>query len=65
MKKILTLILAFFSGDALTQSVAESIEKDEVVPMEVEAPEMRKAFEVARASLDDFLKLAKKPPDHY
>jgi uncharacterized protein YegJ (DUF2314 family) len=65
MRKILTLILAFFSGDAMSQSVAESIEKDEIVHMEDEAPAMRKAFEVARASLDDFLKLAKNPPDHY
>jgi uncharacterized protein YegJ (DUF2314 family) len=65
MKRILTLVFAFLWGDANSQSVAESIEKDEIVHMEDEAPAMRKAFEVARSSLDDFLKLAKDPPDHY
>ena len=65
MKKMLAFILAFLSGDAFSQSVAEGIEKDEIVHMEDEAPAMRKAFEVARASLDDFLKLAKSPPDHF
>lgn len=65
MRRILTLLFSCISGDALSQSVAQSIEKDEIVHMEDEAPAMRKAFEVARASLDDFLKLAKKPPAHF
>ena len=64
MRKILTFILTFFSGDALSQSVAKGIEKDEIVHMADEAPAMRKAFAVARASLDDFLTIAKKPPEH-
>jgi uncharacterized protein YegJ (DUF2314 family) len=64
MKRMLAFIIAVLSGDANSQSVADSIEKDEIVHMEDEAPAMRKAFEVARASLDDFLKLAKSPPDH-
>jgi uncharacterized protein YegJ (DUF2314 family) len=64
VRKILTFILTFFSGDALSQSVSERIEKDEIVYMADEAPAMRKAFAVARASLDDFLKIAKKPPEH-
>jgi uncharacterized protein YegJ (DUF2314 family) len=65
MKKALAFVFAFFSSNAISQSVAESIEKDEIVHMEDEAPAMRKAFEVARSGLDEFLKLAKNPPDHY
>jgi uncharacterized protein YegJ (DUF2314 family) len=33
--------------------------------MEDEAPAMRKAFSLARAGLDDFLKVAKEPPAHF
>ncbi|HEU4780199.1 MAG TPA: DUF2314 domain-containing protein [Steroidobacteraceae bacterium] len=65
MSRLLTLIFAFFSGPAFAQAVAESIRKDEIVHMEDEAPAMRKAFSVARAGLDDFLKLAKNPPKQF
>lgn len=65
MSRFLTLILAFFSGPAFAQAVVESIRKDDIVFMEDEAPAMRKAFSLARAGLDDFLKIAKKPPAHF
>ena len=61
MRSLLLLLLASFAPALWAQQVAQSIAKDDIVNMQDDDPAMRKAFQVARASLDDFLKLAKNP----
>lgn len=46
------------------QSIVEQAARDEIVYMAKEEPAMRKAFTKAKATLDDFLKLASNPSDN-
>ena len=56
------LLLCGLVGPALSQSVLERAKADELVFMADEEPAMRRAFEQARATLDEFLRNAKSPP---
>ncbi len=47
---------------ALAESVMERSKADELVFMSDEEPAMRRAFQQARATLDEFLQKAKSPP---
>ena len=61
MKRVLTASLALACVCAGAQAVVERAQSDELVFMGDEEPAMRKAFESARASLDEFLSLARSP----
>ncbi len=71
MQKLLalSLLLACQLGlPAHAKDLAAKAERDEVVFMPDDDPAMRRAFQQARATLDDFLAKAAKPPkgtDHY
>ena len=56
------VLLSCLGGLSLAQSVVERAKADELVFMQDEEPAMRRAFEQARATLDEFLLKAKAPP---
>jgi uncharacterized protein YegJ (DUF2314 family) len=58
------LLAALFvaASPVLAQSVVDRAKADELVFMRDEEPAMQRAFEKARATLDDFLQKAKSPP---
>ena len=65
MRKLIFALIAVCSASLHAQTFVERVEKDELVFMPDKDPYMRKAFQVARESLDEFLKLAKKnSPKH-
>lgn len=59
---VVTALFLCFAGPAVSQSVVERAKADELVFMKDEEPAMQRAFEQARATLDEFLKKAKDPP---
>lgn len=60
MRKLIAI--AFILPTSLfAQSLTERVAKDELVFMQDEDPSMRRAFQVARETLDEFLKLARDP----
>ncbi|MET0332912.1 MAG: DUF2314 domain-containing protein [Rhizobacter sp.] len=60
MRKLVFIALLLPAGLS-AQSLTERAEKDDLVFMKDEEPAMRRAFQVARETLDDFLKLASEP----
>lgn len=58
----LAALLLAVAMPAAAQSLQERAKADELVFMADEEPAMRRAFEKARATLDDFLQKAKSPP---
>jgi uncharacterized protein YegJ (DUF2314 family) len=58
MHRFLPIALLLLPTALLAQSVAERAANDELVFMQEEEPAMRRAFEVARSTLDEFLKTA-------
>jgi uncharacterized protein YegJ (DUF2314 family) len=58
---VVAILAAGLSSSAFCQSVEERAKKQELVFMEDEEPAMRRAFEMARVSLDGFLAKAKNP----
>lgn len=63
MKRVLVIAsIALLAPAAQSQSLSERAAKDEIVLMQDEDPHMQKAFTKARATLDGFLALARKPP---
>jgi uncharacterized protein YegJ (DUF2314 family) len=54
--------MALLSPPAFAQSLVERAARDEVAFMSSEEPVMRAAYEKAGRTLDDFLKMAAKPP---
>ncbi len=58
MKSVIALALVLVSQPILCQSLSEKAAKDELVFMRDEDPAMRRAFDVARSTLDDFLVIA-------
>ena len=58
----LLALLILIGGPVSAQTMVEKAKKDEITSMQDEEPEMRKAFERARATLDNFLSLASKAP---
>jgi uncharacterized protein YegJ (DUF2314 family) len=60
MRKLIAIALLLPTG-LFAQSAVERAAGDELVFMGDEEPAMRRAFQVARATLDDFLKLAREP----
>ena len=61
MKKFLVPALILLSPTLHAQSLSERAAKDELVFMQDEDPTMRRAFEVAKDTLDDFLKVSNAP----
>ena len=61
MQHLLVASLVLACAYAGAQTVVERAQSDELVFMGDEEPAMRRAFESARASLDDFLSKAKSP----
>ena len=61
MKSLIFAFLVLACACAGAQSVVERAQSDELVFMGDEEPAMRKAFQTARASLDEFLSKAKSP----
>jgi uncharacterized protein YegJ (DUF2314 family) len=55
------IILGAVSVGVQSQSVVERAARDETINMAREEPAMRRAFDLARAKLDNFLKLAAAP----
>src|SRR5690349_6462316 len=55
-------ILLAVAAHAAAQSAQDRIRKDELAFMQDQEPAMRRAFEKARATLDDFLAKSKSPP---
>ena len=62
LRLLLALTLCCSGDSALAQSVVERAKADELVFMDDEEPAMHRAFEQARATLDEFLQKAKAPP---
>jgi uncharacterized protein YegJ (DUF2314 family) len=60
--RYLLATLALLTCPAIAQSVVERAKADELVFMRDEEPAMQRAFEKARATLEDFLQKAKSPP---
>jgi len=60
---VLALALVSTSFAACGQSVSERAQNDQVTYVKEDDPVMARAFERARAELDDFLKLAKSPKE--
>jgi uncharacterized protein YegJ (DUF2314 family) len=60
--RYLLATVAFVACHAAAQSVVERAKADELVFMRDEEPAMQRAFEKARATLEDFLQKAKSPP---
>lgn len=58
MKKFLIVAFVVLSQAASAQTLVEKAAKDELVFMRNEDPAMRRAFDVARSTLDDFLVIA-------
>lgn len=58
---VIVAISFFFPSSALAQTVVQKVKADDLKFMDDDAPAMRKAFALARATLDDFLKKAKAP----
>ena len=58
----LAAMLCAISMPAVAQTVQDRARADELVFMADEEPAMRRAFEKARATLDEFLRKAKSPP---
>jgi len=65
MRSLQTLVALFLGSSACfasAQTVSDRAERDQIVYMQDEAPEMRKAFEMAQSTLDSFLQVAASPP---
>ena len=60
--RLLLLILAALASPAGAQTSASKAQPDDLVFMADEEPAMKRAFELARASLGEFLAKAKSPP---
>lgn len=60
--RIPLFLLPFAVLSVNAQPLTERAKNDELAFMQDEEPAMRKAFQAARASLDDFLEKAKAPP---
>jgi uncharacterized protein YegJ (DUF2314 family) len=59
------LVGAFLvASNSFSESVLDRAKRDEIVMVPDEDPAMAAAFKKARATLDDFLVLAKNPPPH-
>jgi uncharacterized protein YegJ (DUF2314 family) len=52
------------ASNSFSESVLDRAKRDEIVMVPDEDPAMAAAFKKARATLDDFLALAKNPPPH-
>lgn len=61
-KAVLVLVGLLSPSLLYAQSIAERAESDEVTFMSSEEPAMRRAFERAKATLDEFLRVAANPP---
>jgi uncharacterized protein YegJ (DUF2314 family) len=59
MRLLLPLVL-LGSAAAFAQTILERAKKDEIIYMHEEEPAMRRAFQVARETLDEFLETAKR-----
>jgi uncharacterized protein YegJ (DUF2314 family) len=62
MRYLLATLALLTTCPAIAQSVVERAKADELVFMRDEEPAMQRAFEKARAPLEDFLQKAKSPP---
>ena len=62
LKIIIAALVLATAGTAFAQSVIERAKADELAFMGDEEPAMKRAFERARATLDQFLEQAKSPP---
>lgn len=62
MRHVVAAFVLVAACPAVAQSVVERAKADELVFMRDEEPAMQRAFEKARATLEDFLQKAKSPP---
>lgn len=62
LKKVVMISLCLFVPASFAQSVLERAAKDEIVVMADEEPAMKRAFTLAKNSLDAFLTKAAAPP---
>jgi uncharacterized protein YegJ (DUF2314 family) len=62
MRYLLAALALLTTCPSSAQSVVERAKADELVFMRDEEPAMQRAFEKARATLEDFLQKAKSPP---
>lgn len=62
LKPLVVILLSIAASLSHGQSVSERAAKNQLVYMQDEAPEMRKAFAKAQATLDSFLQVANSPP---
>jgi uncharacterized protein YegJ (DUF2314 family) len=62
MRYLLPTLAILATCSSVAQSVVERAKADELVFMRDEEPAMQRAFEKARATLEDFLHKAKSPP---
>jgi uncharacterized protein YegJ (DUF2314 family) len=63
LRVLLISAIVLAAAAACDRSTVERAERDEVTHMASEEPAMRKAFEQARSSLDDFLRVAASPQE--